>query len=315
MSYTYRNQQPFPGYDTITYQNVTGGFVGTQDFIPSIIFAVLYVAAGALLCYRLVRPANRTILLIVPGIFLLLRLVSLVMRLVMSLSGVYGIHTLVAEVVLISIGYLLLIWAWLDCSATYIANGHRSPSERQLGRFSYIVRALLAAALILSIVGSAMISSHVNDPNPNHYMVPVILQRTSAIVAIVVLIIGILAVFGCFLKYDLDSRILTYLQGPAAALLVVSIGRICQTFSTSEYASARSAIFFWIMEITFEYLALMCLLCVNLPNLLIRSGDATGIGAHHEYGNDKRRPVSRTSERTDETASQARFNRLASDAA
>jgi hypothetical protein len=85
--------QPFAGYDTLMQLNMTGGLATSADLAPSIIFIILYVLAAGVYIWRLTRAEDRSLLLIRPGIFVVVRLASLILRAVMS-KNTYGIGEL-----------------------------------------------------------------------------------------------------------------------------------------------------------------------------------------------------------------------------
>ena len=82
-------QQQLEGYDTLMQINFTGGLATPADLAPSVIFSILYFIAFGVFIWRLTRAQDRCLLLIRPGIFVIVRLASLILRAVMS-KNTYG---------------------------------------------------------------------------------------------------------------------------------------------------------------------------------------------------------------------------------
>ena len=86
-------QQQMEGYDTLMQINFTGGLATSSDLAPSVIFSIAYFIALGVFVWRLTRAQDRSLLLIRPGVFVLVRLASLILRAVMSRNS-YGIGEL-----------------------------------------------------------------------------------------------------------------------------------------------------------------------------------------------------------------------------
>lgn len=65
-------------------------------------------------------------------------------------------------------------------------------------------------------------------------------------------IIALFAIVSTHFSFGLDARRTAYLIPLIVALIVVSIYRLVQTYSTDPDAAVRSAAAFWILQMVFE---------------------------------------------------------------
>ena len=70
--------------------------------------------------------------------------------------------------------------------------------------------------------------------------------------AFAVSVVALFAIVSTHFSFGLDARRTAYLIPLILALMVVSIYRLAQTYSTDPDAAIRSAAAFWILQMVFE---------------------------------------------------------------
>ncbi|KAL7419809.1 hypothetical protein Q5752_005725 [Cryptotrichosporon argae] len=251
--------------------NFTGGYPdGNADLVPSIIFSILYLLALPVLFFRLVRPQDRTRVLIRPAIFVPVRIATFILRAVMS-KNTYGEGELVAELVLVSVGFLFLISPVITMWSHHVASC--APKAEQPGwvrRLDLILQLVLVATIALSIAGASLISSASSGGTSTSTVQA--LRKASYILSLVVVVLTLGAILVTHRRFHLDARGTLALLVLALLLLVVAVYRVVQIYATDPSAPVRSTAAFWVLQVTFEFLALCALLAISIPRLFPGEG-------------------------------------------
>ncbi|KAK8861452.1 hypothetical protein IAR55_002271 [Kwoniella newhampshirensis] len=243
--------------------NFTGGFPTSKDLAPSIIFLVIYVLLAPVLIFRLVRKADRSLVLVRPAIFVAARIGMLVVRAIMAKNS-YGEGLLIAELVLVSVGFLFLINAAASCFKLQIDSDlPKDERPRWVRRLTTLLHIVVIAAIGTAVAGAASINGAVNDPSKLGTVKD--LRKASMILSVVAVIIIFLATIHTHLKFHLDTRGTTWILTTTACLIVVAVYRLVQTYSTDPHAASRSLTAFWVLNMTFELLAFVPFIAVSIP--------------------------------------------------
>ncbi|KAK4687254.1 hypothetical protein P7C73_g2866, partial [Tremellales sp. Uapishka_1] len=263
--------------------NLTGGFPSSKDLAPSIIFLVLYVVTLPVLGYRIFRWKHRSKILIRPTIFVVFRITMLVLRAVMS-KITYGEGLLIAELVFVSVGYLFLleplVSLWELHVASAVATEDRPSWVHTLVR---VLRVVLLATIGTAVAGAALISNAISDPSDVSTVTA--LRKSSAILALVVVVIALAAIVRTHLQFGLDVRGTAYLLGLGAWLVIVAVYRVVQTFATSPTAPVKNLAVFWTLGITCEFFAYLMIIGISIPSFFPANANHTvGKERHVEMG-------------------------------
>ena len=152
------------GGDVISQINFTGGFPTHKDLAPSIIFLAAYALTTPLLIFRLVRSQDRTILLVRPSVFVAARFGMLVVRIIMA-KGTYSLGLLIAELVLVSVGFLFLIEPCVSLWSRNIKwTLHAQAEPRWVRRIRTLLTVALLAAISISAASGALINNAYTQP-------------------------------------------------------------------------------------------------------------------------------------------------------
>ncbi|WVR03931.1 hypothetical protein IAU60_000930 [Kwoniella sp. DSM 27419] len=259
MSSTPTDQQ----YAAIGNINFTGGFPNSKDLAPSIVFLICYAALTPLLIWRWARKQDRTKLLIRPSIFQACRIGMLVLRAYMS-KNTYGEGLLIAELVLVSIGFLFLIEPTVSCWRLQVESC--LPKEDQpawVRRIALFLKLATLAAIFTAVAGAGLISKALDNPDTLHQVKT--LRRVSSVLSLGVVGVLMIAAVLTYFHFSLDTRGTLYILTLGASLTVVALYRIIQTFSTDPSAPVRSQAAFWILQTVFELIAFILLLAISIP--------------------------------------------------
>ncbi|EIW68889.1 hypothetical protein TREMEDRAFT_31245 [Tremella mesenterica DSM 1558] len=240
------------GDEPLSEINFTGGFPENKDFAPSIVFLIAvnkYVLITPLFLYRIFRRQDRTLILIRPGIFLGCRYAMLIIRAILA-KGHYSLGLLIAELVLVSIGFLFLIEPLISLWERHVKDslGDNRPSwVVRLGR-------LLKIVLIVTIAISAASGALVNQAFKSADGVQKVktLRETGYILSLVVVGLAIFAIVYTHLHFSLRTQQTGFLLIPACCLLIVAVYRVVQTYQTDPDAASRSTAAFYILQVLFE---------------------------------------------------------------
>ncbi|WVW80032.1 hypothetical protein I302_102005 [Kwoniella bestiolae CBS 10118] len=250
-------------YSSLSNINFTGGFPTSADLAPSIVFLVIYAFAIPLLLFRWFRRSDRTTLLIRPTIFLVCRIGMLVIRAYMS-KNTYGEGLLIAELVLVSIGFLFLIEPVIGCWKLQIdSDMSQEDRPRWVKRLATLLKLTLLAAIITAIVGSSMISQALGS---DYYMSVVkSLRHASSVLSFCTVVIAALAAILTSVKFSLDKRGTIFILSTAGCLIVVAVYRMVQNFTTDHDAPVNSRVAFWVLQMVFELFAFLLILGISIP--------------------------------------------------
>ncbi|ORY29509.1 hypothetical protein BCR39DRAFT_531841 [Naematelia encephala] len=250
-------------YELLGQINFTGGFPVTSDLAPSIVFLIVYVISVLLLVFRLIRKQDRSRLLIRPSIFVACRIGMLVLRAIMS-KTTYGEGELIAELVLVSIGYLFLIEPIIGLWKLHLASAVTQEAyPTYVNSLARVLRLLLIAAIATAIAGSSLISSALNDSSELSTVRQ--LRQASAILSMVTVVITALSVIVTHVHFSLDARRTVYLLIVAACLIITGVYRVVQVYNHDMTAPVQSKAAFWILQILFEFIAYCLLIAISIP--------------------------------------------------
>ncbi|WWD16636.1 hypothetical protein CI109_101066 [Kwoniella shandongensis] len=243
--------------------NFTGGFPTSRDLAPSIIFLIIYILLVPVLIFRLVRKADRSSVLIRPTIFISARLAMLIIRAIMAKNS-YGEGLLIAELVLVSVGFLFLITAVTACFKLQIDSDLPKDERPQwVKRLAQALEVIVLGAIGTAVIGSALISNALKDPSKLNTVKD--LRRASVILSVAAVVILFFATIGTYHKFHLDTRGFLWILTTSACLIVVAVYRLVQTFSTNPDAIVRSFAAFWVLSMTFELLAFIPFVAISIP--------------------------------------------------
>jgi hypothetical protein len=157
-------------------------------------------------------------------------------------------ETLVAEIILISVGYLFLCDSLV---ALWQANVEtHSPLSIQpswIQKIARILRLLLLVTIILTIVSANLNSSYESNNNTGANI-----RHASYCLSFAVAVVTLLAVTLTYFELNLDFRRTAYILIPAISLIIAGIYRVVNSFSTNEAHAIRNLASFWCMQALFE---------------------------------------------------------------
>lgn len=261
-----------PTDEVISKLNFTGGFPDKTDLAPSIIFLVVYAASVPLLVWRIVKKQHRTIILFRPTLFVMCRLGMLGLRAFMANNPTdYGISVLVAQLVMVSIGYLFLcdslISLWKRNVEAVIPIDEAPGWVQRLAR---ILRLLLLAAIATILASSIMSAGMYNGSGPppeSEISQVTTLRHASYCLSLAVPVVLLFTLVLTQRFFDLPKRKTYYIALPALALIVVAAYRVAQTFSKSASDPARTKAAFWVLQMFFELVAYALFLAISIPTM------------------------------------------------
>ncbi|WWD16629.1 hypothetical protein CI109_101058 [Kwoniella shandongensis] len=254
---------PTAGYDVVKDINFTGGFPTSKDLAPSIVFLVAYIVTVPLLCYRLARREDRAILLLRPTIFVGARIAMLVLRIVMTKSS-YGVGTLIAELVLTSVGYLFLIDPYVESWKRHVQGSvPRAIRPYWVKPLAFSLWVLLFICIIVTTISGALVSRAFDSQS---WLTAIRGLRHAAFILslAVVLLLAFVIIFTHF-YFALSVSRLLHLLIPTCCLIVVAVFRVVQSFTTNPDAPVRSVAAFYVLQLFFEFVAYMFIISVSLP--------------------------------------------------
>lgn len=254
-----------PGQDTFSKLNFTGGFPSSVDLAPSIIFFILYALSVPVLVWRLASRQSHDSALFRPAIFALARLATLGLRAVMS-KNPYSVSELVAELILVSIGYLFLI-STLASLWNRNVDGHLpAPHPAWVTRLSRLVQLVILAAILTAIFSGSTMGTALDNPSDTSKLDTVRnLRHATVVLSLAAIVLVSIGNAVTQVAFGTPKRQTMYLYGPCAALVVVSVYRVCQNTITDPGSAAQSKAAFWVLEMLFELVAYVSLLAVSLP--------------------------------------------------
>ncbi|WVO18014.1 hypothetical protein L204_105712 [Cryptococcus depauperatus] len=232
--------------------NFSGGLPTSVDLAPSVIFLIIYFPCLLVLLWRIFK--DRTMVLLRPSIFILCRFGTLGLRAWMSKNS-YGQNELIAELVMVSIGFLFLVEPVVTCWKFHVES---AVTEEERPRWVHLaLRIGIIAAIATAIAGSSEIGDALNDPSQ---MDDVNLLRRA-----IVVILAVLATILTHIQFKLATRGTVWLLCAEACLFVVAVYKLAQFESNDPSSPARSRVAFWILQMTFELFAFVLILSISIP--------------------------------------------------
>ncbi|CED84358.1 hypothetical protein [Phaffia rhodozyma] len=241
--------------------NFLGGYPTSSDLSPSIVF--LYALLAPVLVFRMTRRSDRTWILLRPVIFLLCRFGMLALRVYMS-KNTYGSGLLIAELILVSIGFLFLIDPIITIWKRHVESvTPQSQHPRWVLQLSRILRILLIVSIATTVVASSLISSALSKPSVIDNVRT--LRKVSAIVTLITIVILLFAAIRVNMAFPVSRKGTVYIVAVTMCLMVIAVYRTEQTFSTGNTNSTAARAAFWICQMLFELAAFTSLLVISIP--------------------------------------------------
>nr|ODN98555.1 hypothetical protein L204_02518 [Cryptococcus depauperatus CBS 7855] len=235
--------------------NFSGGLPTSVDLAPS------YFPCLLVLLWRIFK--DRTMVLLRPSIFILCRFGTLGLRAWMSKNS-YGQNELIAELVMVSIGFLFLVEPVVTCWKFHVES---AVTEEERPRWVHLstnaLRIGIIAAIATAIAGSSEIGDALNDPSQMDDVN--LLRRASMIISLIVVILAVLATILTHIQFKLATRGTVWLLCAEACLFVVAVYKLAQFESNDPSSPARSRVAFWILQMTFELFAFVLILSISIP--------------------------------------------------
>ncbi|WVQ64802.1 uncharacterized protein L199_002971 [Kwoniella botswanensis] len=251
------------GYANLNDINFTGGFPTSADLAPSIVFLVVYALMIPVLGFRWFRRDDRSTLLIRPTIFLVCRIGMLVIRAYMA-KNTYGEGLLIAELVLVSVGFLFLIEPVNGCWKLQIdSDMSQEDRPRWVRRLATLLKLMLIAAIVTAIVGASLISGALG----NHGQLILVkqLRQASNVLSFITVVVAAITAVLTYFKFSLDTRGTIFIVTTASSLTVVAVYRVVQTFTNDHGAPVNSRVAFWVLQMVFELIAFALILAISIP--------------------------------------------------
>ncbi|KZV84199.1 hypothetical protein EXIGLDRAFT_296984 [Exidia glandulosa HHB12029] len=223
------------------------GIIATKpDLAPSIVFIVAFALLAPLAAWRLISTASRSVVLIRPAVFVLIRIGTYIVRAIEA-NGNYSTGIIATELVLLSTGTILLaeplvelIKRLLETHIPY--DGPAVPDRKgriqrkdEVGLLSRILKIALIAIIAVSIYSSTKVGDAFKDPDAAKTVA--LTRKIAAIILVVVLAIAALGLLYFHMKHTLPSRALYFLLMIALLLEVTAAYRLA---SAAGDAGARN---------------------------------------------------------------------------
>ncbi|WWC87750.1 uncharacterized protein L201_002642 [Kwoniella dendrophila CBS 6074] len=273
----------FAGKDVVGRINFTGGFPDSKDFAPSLVFLIAYTITLPVLCMRLIRKSSRSLMLLRPCIFVSIRFSALILRIIMSKRD-YGLNEIIAELVLISIGYIFLIDPFIQCWKRNVeGNVPVSSRPHWLKPLRLALSVLLIACVIVTIAAGAVTS----DAFKSSSWLNVVqgLRETSYILTLLILVFLASITILTHFYFKLPASRTLYILIPTCCLFIVGIYRIIHGHTNGSDKPIKSKTAFWVLQMLFEFIAYLFVIAVSLPEYfpLDRPSSPAGISPTSEH--------------------------------
>ncbi|KAL7414823.1 hypothetical protein BDY24DRAFT_440285 [Mrakia frigida] len=248
---------------------ILGGIPVSKDLAPSIIFCVLYGILGALWVYRMVKKETRSLLILKPGIFVQIRIVTLAIRAYMS-QGNYATGLFIVELIFLTVGVIAILDPLIQCFNSHIhpfqpsdaAESSENANRNWLEHVANILRLLVLAVLVTGIVTGSLSSGAISDPNGSGAQTVHTLRTVNYILSLVILVVLIAATVYAQRRYPahLDQNKSLFIILTSLVLVVPSAYKIATLDWADPSSWAHSSSAFFVLVITFEFIATALLL-------------------------------------------------------
>ncbi|KAH7094228.1 hypothetical protein BKA62DRAFT_834265 [Auriculariales sp. MPI-PUGE-AT-0066] len=263
-----------------------------DDFVPSIVFIVLYAPLIPLVIWRWLKRETRCTALIEPSIFLAVRIASLGLRVHLSkhrpTAGIIAAESVLmtAATVLIAgsiIGQVRnLLKAWgPKPSNDGGPSAKLSPSQRALANIALLMRLGLLASLAMSVYSGTQTSGAMHGETDKLATLAK-LRKGSSLVIFIVILLALAAVALLNTRHGLPRRPTLFLGTTSTLLLVTAIYRVQSAFRIT---ASNTTTALWCASIAPEYVVAVAILIVNLKTLVpekpedkLAGGDAEMVG-------------------------------------
>jgi len=239
------------------------------DLAPSIVFLVLYLVLLPIFAWRFISRSSRTMVLLRPAIFVVVRLITYVLRAVIA-DGHYSLGLIITETLLLSIGFILLCLPLVELfgrtAEQYIPGGEKKHWLASVGR---LLRLCLLTCIILAVVVSALTDSAVHDPKGSAASTQHSLRI--AINAIILAVVGLLILALVRLRASYGStmnpRTTGFLFVLSVLLGIIAAFRLAQAETATTSTANTSKALFYILFALPEWLAAAMFFAVNIVEL------------------------------------------------
>ncbi|KAI5480869.1 hypothetical protein MNV49_006678 [Pseudohyphozyma bogoriensis] len=249
--------------------SITGGIpLKSQDLAASIVFTIVFALLIPPMLFRWVKPSSRTLVLIRPSLFIVVRVATYIIRAYMSTSEDHlSTGLFIAEQILLLVGFVFLCSAALallgaHMMRTYVPTGGQQPL---IQRAHKILELALLAAIILGIYSGTQLSG-INTASQSTINTLKSCRDANVIICIVVsagvALLSLVAYVQQKPRASLWASL--YLSVLAGLLVMSSIYKIViYTHPTSFFSDGAKAAFYCLSCLP-EFLATAMLFAINL---------------------------------------------------
>ncbi|KAH8927657.1 hypothetical protein BT69DRAFT_1277853 [Atractiella rhizophila] len=256
-----------------SWNNVSllGGYpLHGQDTAASSVFLAAYTLLLPVALWRFMKPESRTKFLIYLVLFILIRMTTFIIRLVISEhEGRIDTGVIVGEQVLLSTGYIALVSTIFDLFFRYKLVGlveHPGSRKDMIRRvLGWVSAQALEAAVICAIVAASRYSSSKRGSVRTLRVVSASLTL-GALGLVLALIVPVLVFTSKNKVYGSRKSTLLLLAGDLI-LLIVPIYRLVKGTGTTSLFALGGKVEFYLLQILPEFLVTALLLLPNLRQL------------------------------------------------
>ncbi|GAA5949479.1 hypothetical protein JCM3765_002675 [Sporobolomyces pararoseus] len=253
---------------------LTGGIpLKNQDFAASILFTIAYALSVPLLAWRIGRKSSRTLVLIRPAVFVVIRIATYVVRAIQA-DGNESEGLFVTEQIFFLCGFLLLLEPFstlvkFNLYRHWIPEGKR----HSLARFLLLIRLAIITAIILGIYIGSNTQDAITDPGLESTLARC--RWTGGGLALGVVVLSLLLALYAQIRGFSDLRRTCYLAALGTCLLIPSVYKLVLYADPSHPFSSTGKAVFYILFSLPEFIAILVYLSINLETTFeIKEGSA-----------------------------------------
>ncbi|KAG7532222.1 hypothetical protein FFLO_03690 [Filobasidium floriforme] len=243
---------------------IAGGLPDHTDLAPSAVFLVLYALLIPLYALAWKKNCIGRWFMVRPAVFIVMRIAFFALRLVLVEEGTSE-GVLIAEMVLISIGFIFLVDATI---VIWEYQRDRQPEEHEhaglLSRFLKLSRVSLVAAIATGTAAGGLTGQALSDPDTMSTVVA--LRKACYILSLIVVAVMLgLHAHSVFLGHakigwGISCSALVY----TAVLVVIAVYRLITAEESNPRAAVLSKTAFWILQVALEWVAVVSLLLITV---------------------------------------------------
>jgi len=235
----------------------TGGLPTSSDTLPSVILLCAYAALVPLLLWRVASRNSRTKILIRPFIFVIARLVTWGIRIVLSKRTSPASTTVyIVEAVLISIG-LVFLNEPLVALLKYLVGPYANSQDFLLNQGFTVLKLAILASIGIGVASGTM-SGKANDLGTVKT-----LRTVSAIIALAILAVSTLIVFKAK-AVGAPSRPIMWLAPVILCMLIADVFKLIQSLDHDQSSIVNKKATFYILLTIPEWIVAALYAVVNL---------------------------------------------------